>query len=109
MSGVWLASFVVLWLIVLVLAFLLAGALRQLGLGALLVSGLVPVFAAVGAIALFAVFAAALAVSLARSNRAPCHCFGASDVFRVTKLLRLRDRFVRDSQLRMTTACCIAT
>ena len=32
MSGVWLASFVVLWLIVLVLAFLLAGALRQLGL-----------------------------------------------------------------------------
>jgi methylamine dehydrogenase accessory protein MauD len=32
MSGVWLASYVVLWLIVLVLAFLLAGALRQLGL-----------------------------------------------------------------------------
>jgi methylamine dehydrogenase accessory protein MauD len=32
MSGVWLASYVVLWLVVLVLAFLLAGALRQLGL-----------------------------------------------------------------------------
>jgi methylamine dehydrogenase accessory protein MauD len=32
MSGVWLASYVVLWLLVLGLAFLLAGALRQLGL-----------------------------------------------------------------------------
>jgi len=32
MSGVWLASYVVLWLVVLLLAFLLAGALRQLGL-----------------------------------------------------------------------------
>ncbi|MEP6909303.1 MAG: redoxin domain-containing protein [Actinomycetota bacterium] len=32
MSGVWLASYIVLWLLVLVLAFLLAGALRQLGL-----------------------------------------------------------------------------
>ena len=32
MSGVWLASYVVLWLLVLALAFLLAGALRQLGL-----------------------------------------------------------------------------
>ena len=32
MSGVWLASYVVLWLLVLVLGFLLAGALRQLGL-----------------------------------------------------------------------------
>jgi methylamine dehydrogenase accessory protein MauD len=32
MSGVWLASYVVLWLLVLVLAFLLAGALRQVGL-----------------------------------------------------------------------------
>ena len=32
MSGVWLASYVVLWLVVLALAFLLAGALRQLGL-----------------------------------------------------------------------------
>ena len=32
MSGVWIASYVVLWLLVLVLGFLLAGALRQLGL-----------------------------------------------------------------------------
>jgi methylamine dehydrogenase accessory protein MauD len=32
MSGVWLASYVVLWLLVLVMGFLLAGALRQLGL-----------------------------------------------------------------------------
>jgi methylamine dehydrogenase accessory protein MauD len=31
-SGVWLASYLVLWLVVLVLAFLLAGSLRQLGL-----------------------------------------------------------------------------
>ena len=32
MSGVWLASYLVLWLVVFVLAFLLAGSLRQLGL-----------------------------------------------------------------------------
>lgn len=32
MSGVWLASFVVLWMLVLIMGFLLAGALRQLGL-----------------------------------------------------------------------------
>ncbi len=32
MSGVWLASYIVLWLVVLLLGFLLAGALRQLGL-----------------------------------------------------------------------------
>ena len=32
MSGVWLASYVVLWMLVLVMGFLLAGALRQLGL-----------------------------------------------------------------------------
>ena len=50
----------------------------ELAIGLLLVSGLVPALAAAGAIALFAVFAAALAVSLARSNTAPCHCFGAS-------------------------------
>jgi methylamine dehydrogenase accessory protein MauD len=31
-SGVWLASYVVLWMLVLVMGFLLAGALRQLGL-----------------------------------------------------------------------------
>jgi methylamine dehydrogenase accessory protein MauD len=32
MSGVWLASFIVLWVLALLMAFLLAGALRQLGL-----------------------------------------------------------------------------
>ena len=32
MTGVWLASYIVLWLVVLMLGFLLAGALRQLGL-----------------------------------------------------------------------------
>ena len=32
MTGVWLASYIVLWVVVLLLAFLLAGALRQLGL-----------------------------------------------------------------------------
>jgi methylamine dehydrogenase accessory protein MauD len=32
LSGVWLASYIVLWVVVLLLAFLLAGALRQIGL-----------------------------------------------------------------------------
>ncbi|MEP6909302.1 MAG: MauE/DoxX family redox-associated membrane protein [Actinomycetota bacterium] len=62
----------------------------ELVLGGLLVSGLVPVVAAVGAIVLFSVFAAALAVSLARSNRAPCHCFGASDVETISPLALIR-------------------
>jgi hypothetical protein len=52
----------------------------ELAVGALLVSNLAPAVAAGGAIALFGVFALALAVSLARSNRAPCHCFGASEL-----------------------------
>lgn len=62
----------------------------ELGLGALLMSGLVPTAAALGAIALFAVFSAALAVSLARSNQAPCHCFGASDVETISPLALVR-------------------
>jgi uncharacterized membrane protein YphA (DoxX/SURF4 family) len=62
----------------------------ELSLGLLLVSGLVPTVAAIGAIALFGVFAAALAISLARSNRAPCHCFGASDVERISPLALIR-------------------
>jgi uncharacterized membrane protein YphA (DoxX/SURF4 family) len=62
----------------------------ELGLGALLVSGLQPAIAAAGAIALFTLFAAALAVSLARSNRAPCHCFGASDVETISPLALVR-------------------
>jgi hypothetical protein len=48
--------------------------------GALLVTHQAPVAAAAGAIVLFAAFAAALGVSLARSNRSPCHCFGASEL-----------------------------
>jgi hypothetical protein len=62
----------------------------ELGIGALLVGGLAPVLAAAGAIALFTVFAAALGVSLARSNRAPCHCFGASDVETISPLALIR-------------------
>ena len=74
------------------LAPVVGGALvaAELGLGALLVSGLKPAIAAAGAIALFTVFAAALAVSLARSNRAPCHCFGASDVETISPLALVR-------------------
>jgi methylamine utilization protein MauE len=62
----------------------------ELVIGALLVSGLVPALAALGALVLFSVFAAALAVSLARSNRAPCHCFGASEVERISPLALVR-------------------
>jgi uncharacterized membrane protein YphA (DoxX/SURF4 family) len=62
----------------------------ELGLGLLLVTGLVPVLAAVGAIALFTVFAVALGVSLARSNTAPCHCFGASEVEKISPLALIR-------------------
>jgi putative oxidoreductase len=62
----------------------------ELAVGILLVSGLVPVVAGAAAIALFTVFAAALAISLARSNRAPCHCFGASDVETISPLALLR-------------------
>lgn len=74
------------------LAPLIGGALiaAELGIGALLVSGLAPVLATAGAIVLFAVFAAALGVSLARSNRAPCHCFGASDVETISPLALIR-------------------
>jgi methylamine utilization protein MauE len=62
----------------------------ELGVGLVLVSSLIPVIAAIGAIALFGVFAAALAISLARSNRAPCHCFGASDVETISPLALIR-------------------
>ena len=62
----------------------------ELGLGALLVGGLVPALAALGAIVLFSVFAAALAVSLARSNTAPCHCFGASEVEKISPVALVR-------------------
>jgi hypothetical protein len=62
----------------------------ELALGALLVANLVPVVAAAGAVALFGVFAAALAVSLARSNRAPCHCFGASELETISPVALVR-------------------
>lgn len=62
----------------------------EVGLGLLLVSGLVPALAALGAIVLFGIFAAALAVSLARSNDAPCHCFGASEVEKISPLALVR-------------------
>jgi Methylamine utilisation protein MauE len=62
----------------------------ELGLGVLLVGDLVPAVAAGGAIALFGVFGAALAVSLARSNRAPCHCFGASELETISPIALLR-------------------
>lgn len=58
--------------------------------GALLVSDLAPAVAAAGAIALFGLFAAALAVSLARSNRAPCHCFGASEIETISPVALVR-------------------
>ena len=74
------------------LAPVVGGALiaTELVLGLLLVTGLVPVLAAVGAIALFTVFAVALGVSLARSNTAPCHCFGASEVEKISPLALVR-------------------
>ena len=62
----------------------------ELGLGLLLVTGLVPALAALGAIVLFGIFAAALAVSLARSNSAPCHCFGASEVEKISPVALVR-------------------
>ena len=73
-------------------ASVVGGALiaTELVLGALLVTGLVPALAAVGAIALFTVFAVALGVSLARANTAPCHCFGASEVEKISPLALVR-------------------
>ena len=62
----------------------------ELGLGVLLLTGLVPALSALGAIVLFSIFAAALAVSLARSNTAPCHCFGASDVEKISPVALIR-------------------
>lgn len=62
----------------------------ELVLGTLLVANLAPVLAAAGAILLFSVFAAALAVSLARSNRAPCHCFGASEIETISPVALVR-------------------
>ena len=62
----------------------------ELLLGALLVGDLVPTVASAGAVVLFGVFTAALAVSLARSNRAPCHCFGSSELETISPLALVR-------------------
>ena len=62
----------------------------EIVLGGLLVSGLAPVVAALGAIVLFSVFAAALAVSIGRDNTAPCHCFGASEVEKISPAALVR-------------------
>lgn len=69
-----------------------AGAIvvAELGFGALLLTGFLPLIAAAGTILLFALFAVALGLSLARSNRGPCHCFGASDAELITPLAFIR-------------------
>jgi hypothetical protein len=62
----------------------------ELALGTLLAANLTPVAASAGATVLFGVFAAALAVSLARENRAPCHCFGASELETISPVALVR-------------------
>ena len=62
----------------------------ELVIGLLLLAGLVPALAALGAIVLFGVFAAALAVNLAQENTAPCHCFGASEVEKISPVALVR-------------------
>jgi uncharacterized membrane protein YphA (DoxX/SURF4 family) len=64
--------------------------LAELGVGILLLTGFLPLVAAAGAIVLFSLFATALGISLARSNRGPCHCFGASDAELITPLAFIR-------------------
>jgi Methylamine utilisation protein MauE len=74
------------------LAPLVGGALigSELVIGLLLVTGLVPALAALAAILLFGVFAVALAVNLAQENTAPCHCFGASEVEKISPVALVR-------------------
>lgn len=62
----------------------------ELAVGLLLVANVVPVVAAIGAIALFAAFAVALGTSLVRGDRGPCHCFGASDAEAISPLALIR-------------------
>jgi hypothetical protein len=62
----------------------------ELALGALLVGDLAPRVAAAGTIALFGLFAVALAVSLAQSNQVPCHCFGASELETISPVALVR-------------------
>ena len=58
--------------------------------GVLLIADLVPLLAAAGALGLFTVFAVALGASLARGDRGPCHCFGASDAETISPLALIR-------------------
>jgi uncharacterized membrane protein YphA (DoxX/SURF4 family) len=62
----------------------------ELVVGVLLIADLVPLLAAAGAIVLFALFAVALGVSLARGDRGLCHCFGASDAETISPLALIR-------------------
>jgi hypothetical protein len=62
----------------------------ELVLGGLLVTNQKPQLAAAGAVLLFAVFAGALGAGLARSNRAPCHCFGASELEKISPAALVR-------------------
>lgn len=62
----------------------------ELAVGALLIAGVAPLVATAGAIALFALFAVALGVGLARGDRGPCHCFGASDAEPISPLALIR-------------------
>ena len=62
----------------------------ELVIGLLLVADLLPVLAALGAIVLFGVFAVALAVNLAQENTAPCHCFGASEIEKISPVALVR-------------------
>lgn len=56
----------------------------------LLVSGFFAVAGAALALCLFAAFAVAIGVNLARDNRAPCLCFGASESERISIATLLR-------------------
>jgi Methylamine utilisation protein MauE len=62
----------------------------ELVVGGLLIVDVAPVLAAAGAIGLFTVFAVALGASLARGDRGPCHCFGASDAETISPLALIR-------------------
>jgi uncharacterized membrane protein YphA (DoxX/SURF4 family) len=64
--------------------------LAELAVGAFLVADLLPLLAAAGAVALFGLFSVALGVSLARGDRGPCHCFGASDAETISPLALIR-------------------
>jgi hypothetical protein len=62
----------------------------ELVLGGLLVTNQATRVAAALASVLFGLFAVALAAGLARSNRAPCHCFGASELETISPVTFVR-------------------